>query len=202
MDEKDKVVDAGATEATVEPTKTNESISLEGLDLDKLFETDEVKKRVQSISDKRVTEALRTAKENWQKELEDMKDEAKKLQRMTKEEKDRYEFEKQKADFEKQKADFEHGQLQLQTAKQLLEAGLPDLSAYITAKDAETTAENIKTLAQALGEWKQALINDNLAGTAPKDPTPQRTITRDQLKTMTPQEINEAYNNGLIDLTK
>jgi hypothetical protein len=201
MDEKDKVVDAGA-EATVEPTETKENISLEGLDLDQLFETEEVKKRVQSISDKRVTEALRTAKDNWTRELEDMKDEAKKLQKMTKEEKERYEFEKQKEEFAKQKADFEHGQLQLQTAKQLLEVGLPDLSAYITAKDAETTAENIKSLSSILSEWKQGLINESLAGNAPKDPTPQKTITRDELSKMTRAEINAAFNAGLLDTSK
>lgn len=206
MDEDNKTLEGQETEqgakATEQGQDQEQKFSLEGVDIDKLFEDEIIQKKVQSISDKRVTEALKTAKENWKKELEDMQDEAKKLQRMTKEEKERYQFEKDKAEFLKQKQAFEHNQLELQTAKQLIESGLPDLSSFITGKDAETTAGNIKLLAETLGEWKQGILNESLKCGAPKDTTPAKTITRDQLKKMTPAEINKAFNEGLIDLSK
>lgn len=207
MDEDNKTLEGQETNAGAEATEQGQDqqeqkFSLEGVDIDKLFEDETIQKKVQSISDKRVTEALKTAKDKWQQELEDMQDEAKKLQKMSKEEKERYQFEKDKAEFLKQKQAFEHNQLELQTAKQLLDNGLPDLSSFITGKDAETTAGNIKLLAETLGEWKQGILNESLKGGAPKDTTPAKSITRDQLKNMTPAEINEAFNNGLIDLTK
>ena len=77
--------ETGAENATEQGQDQNEQeFSLEGVDIEKLFEDETIQKKVQSISDKRVTEALKTAKENWKKELEDMQDEAKKLQKMNK----------------------------------------------------------------------------------------------------------------------
>lgn len=183
-----------------ENTQKEENNTKEAYTFDDLLKDEELSKQVNAFADKRVTKALETAKEKWRLELEEEKDEAKKLAKMTNEEKELYEFKKQKEAFEKEKAQFEHNKLQVQTAKTLIEQGLPDLSAYITGKDAESTQANIGALNAVLGDWKQTIINDQLKGRAPKSHNAKKTYSRDELSSMTRDEINKAYEQGLIKL--
>ena len=167
----------------------------------KLLKTDSISKKIQSIADSRVTQALATAKTKWEQERADEADEAKKLAKMTEAEKQKYQFEKDKKAFEAEKAKFQHSQLQVETAKQLISAGLPDLSAYITGKDAEETKTNITDLQTVLGAWKAAALKEMTAGKTP-DVKPQGAkLTRADLKKMTPAEINRAYEEGRIDFS-
>ena len=189
----------------IEPTETDFGALLEGVDLNKLLEYDGVKKLVQAQSDKRVTQALATAKTKWEAAQEAAKTEAKKLEQMTEEQKERYKLDQDKADFEAQKAKFQHDQLVVETQKQMISAGLPDLAAYITGTTAEETTANLAAVTKLLSTWKAEQLNKAMRGKAPKDTNPtdgNKFITKEQLKTMTPAEINKAWAEGRIDTKK
>lgn len=175
---------------------------LEGVNIDELLKNEAIAKKVQSIADGRVSQALTTAKAKWEKEQAEAQTEAGKLAKMSEDEKLAYQLKKDRAAFESEKAEFAHSQLQVETAKQLISAGLPDLSAFVTGKDAEETKNNIATLTAALGAWKADALKAATAGTTPKDVSGGgKTITsRDELKQMSPDEVVKAYKEGRIDL--
>ena len=137
-------------------------------------------------------------------ELREMGNSAiRKLEQMTEEQKERYKLDQEKADFEAQKAKFAHDQLVVETQKQMISAGLPDLAAYITGTTAEETTANLAAVTKLLSTWKAEQLNKAMRGKVPTDIKPQDgTITREQLKKMSREEINAAFNAGKIDLSK
>lgn len=58
-------------------------------------------KDFQSQFDRRVTQAINTAKKKWEDNLKEEADEAKKLEKMNAAQREQYEFNKQRAEFEK-----------------------------------------------------------------------------------------------------
>lgn len=169
--------------------------------LEDFLKRDDVQKEIQKVADKRVTQALATAKAKWEADAEHEKTEAEKLSKMTETQKEQYQFKKEKEEFEKTKREFERKSLILETAKQMNSAGLPDLADFITGKDAEETAENIKKVTDILGVWKQNALNDALRGGEQKDTNKtHKSYTREDIKKMSRKEINEAWAKGLINL--
>lgn len=171
--------------------------------LEAITAREDVIKWANSMADQRVSKALETARAKWEQEATQQQDEAKKLEKMTAAEREKYEFQKERDAFEQQKAEFEHKSLAMEAAKQMIDAGLPDLSAYITGKDAAETAQNIAAVTKVLGAWKQTAITAAMGGTTPKDTTQTHTkYTRADIEKMTTEEINKAWKSGLIDLTR
>lgn len=187
-------------------TETDFGALLEGVDLNKLLEYDSVKALVQAQSDRRVTQALATAKTKWEAAKEAERTEAKKLEQMTEEQKERYKLDQEKADLEAQKAKFAHDQLVVETQKQMIAAGLPDLAAYITGTTAEETTANLAAVTKLLGTWKAEQLNKAMRGRAPHDTNPHDDkggfLTAEDIKKMTPAEINAAWKAGKIDTSK
>lgn len=109
---------AGTTE-----TATLEAV-LESMTPEEILARPEFKKAVQSVTDARVTQALTTAKAKWDKEALDNLDEAKKLEKMTADQRAKYQFDKDKAAFDAEKKAFERQQLVLATGKELMKRGL------------------------------------------------------------------------------
>lgn len=197
----DNAPEQGA-ETHTDPAETDFGALLEGVDLEKLLEFDSVKKLVQAQSDKRVTQALATAKTKWEAAQEQAKSEAKKLEQMTAEQKERYQLDQERAELETQRAAFEHQKLVIETQKQMLAAGLPDLAAYITGNDAEETTANLAAVTKALSTWKAEQLNKAMRGRAPKDTNPHDSgakLTAADIKKMSPAEINAAWAAGKID---
>jgi len=192
-------------ETTPETTKdtTDYGKLLEGVDINKLLEYESVKKLVQAQSDRRVTQAIQTAKAKWQAEQEEAQSEAEKLKKMSAEQQEKYKLELDRKAFEQEKANFLHAQLVVETQKQLLNSGLPDIAEFITGATAEETTANITKVTELLGAWKTAQLNSAMRGTAPKDTTPQNItkLTKADLMTMTPAEINKAWDEGRIDVS-
>ena len=185
--------------------KTDFNKLLEGVDLNKLLEVDSVKKLVQAQSDRRVTQALATAKERWKAEQEEAQTEAQKLEKMTEAQKAKYKFEQERAQFEAEKAKFAHSQLVVETQKQMLKAGLPDLAEFVTGTTAEETTANLEKITSILSSWKSEQLNSAMRGTAPKDTNPgekPRLLTAEEIRKMTPEEINAAWKAGRIDTSK
>lgn len=148
-----------------------------GLKLDEVFGKfkaedilghEQMKKALQSHTDKQITKALETAKLKWQQEQLDALDESKKLEKMTAAEREKYQFEKQKAEFEKKKAEFEHTQLTVTVGAELQKRGLSaDFSQYLTADNAENSKANIDAFEKLFNEAVQTAVNDRLKGGKP-----------------------------------
>lgn len=187
------------TETTEAPETPDYTELLSGIDMDAVKAAGGMLKYIQSQADARATKALNTARANWEKEQAEQKDEATRLAKMTEAEKAKYQFEKDREAFEQERAKFAHDQLVVETQKQMNAAGLPDLAEFITGKDAETTKANLTAVSGILSAWKQEQLNGMMRGTPPKDVTPGRVLTKDDIKGMSADEINAAWKAGLID---
>lgn len=156
----------------------------------KTYTEEEHKAKLQSETDKRVSQALETSKAKWEEEykakLEAEKSEAEKLGAMTAEERNKAELEAQKSEFEKERQLFLKEKLELQTVKELSAEGLPtNFSAYVMAETAEDTSKNIKAFKD---EWQRAIqsaVDDKLTGRTPKASNVSgATITKEEFKSM------------------
>lgn len=134
---------------------------------------EELQKILQSETDKRVTQAIKTAQQKWEAEfgqkLESEKKEAARLAKLTAEQREKEVFEKQKADFEKQQKEFQKTQLLNETMVELQKESLPvNFAKHLLGETAEDVMENIKAFKQ---EWQDALqkaVDERLKGNTPK----------------------------------
>lgn len=147
------------------------------------YTQEEFDKQLQSEADKRVTEALKTAKAKWESDYKDKlkkeKDEAARLAKMSAEDRAKEEFEKQKQDFEAEREQFERDRLELQVKKDLNEQGLNEsFSSFLIGEDADSSLANIKAFK---GAWDKALseaVKEKLKGEPPKA-SPGQSETQD-----------------------
>lgn len=190
------------TQETVTQTEQIDYASLmQGIDIEAVKAAGGMAKFIQSQADSRVTKAVQTARTKWEAEQTAAQDEATRLAKMSENERMKYELEKDRKAFDEERAKFHHEQLVVETAKQMMAAGMPDLSAYVTGRDAETTKANLEAVSGILSAWKQEQINGVMRGTPPKDVnvTGKTPLTREQIKHMSREEINQACKDGLID---
>ena len=87
----------------------------------KTFTEEEVQARIQSESDKRVTEALKTARAKWEKEEAEAKKEAERLQSLSQKEREEELKAKQLKELEETKAELERVYLERDTIDRLAE---------------------------------------------------------------------------------
>ena len=135
--------------------------------------TEELNKLLQSETDKRVTQALQTAKAKWESEfstkLESEKAEAARLAKLTADQREKELFEKQKQEFESQQKAFQREKLLNATMLELQKESLPvNFADYIVADTVEQIAENIKTFKSAWQDALQKAVDDRLKGNTPK----------------------------------
>lgn len=145
---------------------------LKTMTVEEILARPEFKKAVQSASDARVTQALATAKEKWDKEAIENLDEAKKLEKMTAEQRAKYQFDKEKAAFDAEKKAFERQQLVLATGKELIKRGLDaSFADVLTGDTAEETAAKIDKFEETFRNAVSNSISNKMRGTAPRDKT-------------------------------
>lgn len=140
---------------------------------EKTYTQAELDKMLQSETDKRVTEALKTAQEKWSKEyaekLENEKKEAERLAKLSAEEREKAKFDKERKAFEDERAQFERDRLEMQVAKELSNEGLDTAFASILmGADADSSMENIKTFKASFDKAVEAAVKARLAGRAPE----------------------------------
>ena len=128
----------------------------------------------QSEFDRKVTQALTKARQNWDREQAESMDEAKRLEKMTATERAQYQLSKDKATLEQERAAFARERLQVSVGAELQKRGLSaDFAAYLTGNDAETSKANIDAF-EAL--WKASLsdaVNGRMrSGAPPRDTNP------------------------------
>lgn len=180
---------AGTTE-----TATLEAV-LESMTPEEILARPEFKKAVQSVTDARVTQALTTAKAKWDKEALDNLDEAKKLEKMTAEQRAKYQFDKDKAAFDAEKKAFERQQLVLATGKELMKRGLDaSFAEVLTGSTAEETADKIDKFEASFRNAVADSVSNKMRGTAPKDKNQSAKLTMDGIKAMSMEEINANWD--------
>lgn len=184
---------AGAQSGQTEVTLAS---LLETMSAEDILAAPELRKAVQAATDARVTQALNTAKAKWQQEQLDSIDEAKKLEKMTAEQRAQYQFKKDKAAFEAEKKKFEHEQLVMATGKELLKRGLDaSFAESLTGATAEETADKINSFETSFKAAVSAQVGNRMKGGAPKDKGGNTSYTMDDLRKMTPAEINAHWSD-------
>lgn len=123
-----------------------------------------IKEKFGLKDDHDVDSIVKSKKSRWQKELEEEKNEAARLAKLS--EKDRQEalIQKQKDDFEREKAEFRKEQLFVEKGKQLTANGMPaEFANRVTGETAEEILDDVKALRE---EWDKAVevkVNERLA---------------------------------------
>lgn len=126
----------------------------------------------QADVDRRVQEALKTARSKWDGELDgklaEAKSEGARLAKLSAEERQREEARAEREQFEREKAEFEQKSLIAEAVKQLGEKGMPvELAQMAAGKSAEEAQENIKTLEAAWNKAVENAVDRRLSSKAP-----------------------------------
>lgn len=141
----------------------------------------------------------------WQEKLEEEKNEAARLAKLSEEERQQALIQKEKDDFEQEKAAFRQEQLLVEKGKQLQEIGIP--SAFAARIQGNTAEEAIKDVKSFKAEWDKALeaaVNEKLkasvdtplgGGATPGKPVDISTLTYEEalaLKKTNPKAYEQA----------
>lgn len=114
-----------------------------------------IKEKFGLKDDNDVDSIVKSKRSRWQKELEEEKNEAARLAKLSEEERQQALAQKEKEDFEKEKAAFRQEQLLVEKGKQLQEIGIPNtLAARIQGSTAEEVIEDVKAFKN---EWDKAI---------------------------------------------
>lgn len=139
-------------------------------------------KELQAETDRRVTEALKTAQSKWQadyeKKIQNERDEAARLAKMSTEERAKAEFDKQKEAFDKERESYNRERLEFECTKQLAAESLPvEFASMLTGKDADVTKSNIETFKSSFMKAVEVAVTERLKGSPPKTQTQTNTET-------------------------
>lgn len=161
MENEEKEVGA---EATIENTGATEATEN---NYEELSKTD---KELQSYVDKRVSDALKTAKTKWQKDLEAEKTEAEKLAKMKNDEKLQYQLEKEKSEKDNALAELNAYKLKEEAIKIASEKGLDvSLLSFFNFKTekAEEINNKIDEISVAFNKAVEKAVNERLKEDTP-----------------------------------
>lgn len=157
--------------------------------------------RNQAEFDRRVAKALDTSRTKMQADIEakmqEARTEAEKMAKMNAEQKAQYEREKQAKELADREAAITKRELMATAKEQLAEKGLPiSLASVLNYSSAEECTASIDAVGKAFQEAVEKAVNDRLAGGKPpkKADNPAATFTMDQIKAMTPDQINANWD--------
>ena len=153
------------------------------------YSLEEVQKLIQSETDKRVSQALKTQ----QKKYEKQQTEAEKLRNMTDEQKQSYEYEQKLQTLEAREKEFNLMQNKLECTKILSEKGLPtSFVDYVVTDDAETMNERINDFEKLFKAEVQDAVTKKIGSTTPKTSTSSQVgLTKESFKNLS---LNERMN--------
>ena len=146
--------------------------------------------------DRRTGKAVQTARSKWEQAQAEEQDEAKKLEKMTAAQRERYQLDKDRAAFDAQKASFAAEQMRVTVGAELQKRGLDaSFAKYLSGKTAEESTANLEEFE---GIWNKAIsaaVNGRMRGEgAPKDPKGGAALTRESIKKMSRSEINANWD--------
>lgn len=155
----------------------------------------------QAEFDRRVAKALDTSRTKMQADIEakmqEARTEAEKMAKMNAEQKAQYEREKQAKELADREAAITKRELMATAKEQLAEKGLPiSLASVLNYSSAEECTASIDAVGKAFQEAVEKAVNDRLAGGKPpkKADDPAATFTMEQIKAMTPDQINANWD--------
>ena len=139
----------------------------------KTYSQEDFEKALQSETDKRVAEALKTAQGKWEeglmKRIEDERKDAAERAKMSAEQIAAADAEKAQKEFEAEREKYQREKLEFDVTRQLAEKKLPlKFSKFISAMGAENVDANIKELEAMLGDARQSIVEELTKGTPPK----------------------------------
>ncbi len=116
------------------------------------YSKEELDKLIQSEGDRRVSEALKTAKKKWETDysarIEREREEAARISQMSEKERQEHLLKEREKELARKEQELTRKQLQLETIKILEERKLPTrFSKWLIGSDADSTFDNIKTFA-------------------------------------------------------
>lgn len=156
-----------------DPTVTGDG---NGKGTEKTYTQADFDKALKSETERRVTDALKTARSNWETDLTERigkeraaaAKEAAERAKMTAEQIAAADAEKAQKAFEAERAQYRKEKLEFDVTQKLAEKKLPvKFSKYISAMGAENVEENIKELEGLLSENRQSIVNELTKGSAP-----------------------------------
>lgn len=143
--------------------------NVEGQEVVKTYSADEL----QAETDRRVSEALKTAKANWEKDynerLEKEKAEAAEMAKMSAEERAKKEFENEKQRFADEQSKYNRERLEFECTKKLAAANLPvEFATMLTGSDTDATNANIANFTTAFNKAVENAVNSRMKSEPPK----------------------------------
>lgn len=133
---------------------------------------------LKSVLDSRIGTATNTAianaRKKWDAEQNENLSEAEKLAKMTKDEKERYQFKKEQEKLASERLQFEHEKLIVEAAKQLSTEGIdPTLADFIVGKDADETSKRMDNFKKVFNAAVEAAVDSKLKGGKPIKKAPE-----------------------------
>jgi len=155
------------------PTDPKATDAGNGKDEAKTYSQEDFEKALQSETDKRVAEALKTAQGKWEegltKRIEDERKDAAERAKMSAEQIAAADAEKAQKEFEAEREKYQREKLEFDVTRQLAEKKLPlKFSKFISAMGEENVDANIKELETMLGDTRQSIVEELTKGTPPK----------------------------------
>lgn len=138
----------------------------------KTYTEEEVQKLLQQEADRRVNQALKTAKDSWKEELEQEKKEAERLAQLSAEERLKEELKKRDEELNNLKREKSYNELLVETQSILNQRSLPvSMAKRLMGQNAEDTLKNINEFEKEWLNEKEKVINNALKGTSPRGMT-------------------------------
>ena len=157
------------------------------------FTIEEVQKMIQSETDKRVTQALKTAELKNNKKIK----EAEKLATMSATEKYEYELQQREQAIADKERELTLAENKAAAASILADKGISaTLVDLVVTDDADTMHENIDKLDKAFKASVKAEVEKRLASNSPKSSISDNTITKESFSKMSLKDAQNLYQNN------
>lgn len=164
------------------------------------FTEEELQRKVESESDRKLQSALekerKKMREELQKELAEQKKEAERLAKLSAKEREEAEFKKRQDALDQREQELQKKELKAQAVSELHDKQLPSSFAdFLLADDGEKTFENIGHFKKAFDEAVEGAVTERLKGDAPKAGNGGNdSYSLKDLSKMNVEQINKNWN--------
>lgn len=162
---------------------------------------EELQKKIESESDRKLEKALKTAREKWEKEfqekLEQEKKEAERLAKLSEKERKEEELAKREQELQERLRQLELKELKAEAVADLNKKGLPaEFADFLLAENAEKTLENINNFKKAFDEAVNKAVKDKLRQETPKAGDSNVELSKERFRNMSYLEKVELKRNN------
>ena len=152
---------------------TNPGDSGEGAGEEVKLSAEELQKRIESESDRKLAKVLEKKQKEWeekqQEAIQKALEEKERLSKLSEKERKEEELTQKEQELQKRIAEIERKELKADAVSDLSEKGLPaDFADFLLADNAENTLENINTFKKAFDEAVNAAVKEQLRQETPK----------------------------------